>query len=201
MFSVGYKTPTTSSSAEEFKRFLRDFCYYIDQTVDGYVKEHRIMHTEYKRNGYGRFSSECPDRESISYGFSVLVSMLWTIADEITEAEERLEYADDEEGTEEHQHTMGELFGAKTMFLAILKRFPHLEKDRIKATGEGITQSNFLRTVAYGEGDTRRINTLDAGRISQGTISVKDLDASLIRFNDKYTPAMLTTNKTNAFKL
>jgi len=196
MFSVGYREPTTASKAEDFRRFLTDFCYHIDQTVDGYAKNHRAVYTEYHRNGYGRLSSDCPDIESVSYGFSVIISMLWTITDEIVEAEERLEYADDDEDTAEYQHTVGELFGAKTMFIALLKRFPWLEKERIRATGEGVSQRAFLRNVAYGKGDSR-VATLDAGNIAGGTLIAKNLSANQIKF----LPQPLTTNKTNAFKL
>lgn len=196
MFSVGYREPTTACKAEDFRRFLSDFCHHLDRMVDDYAKNHRAVYTEYHRNGYGRLASDCPDIESVSYGFSVIISMLWTIADEIVEAEERLEYSEDGEDSEEYQHTMGELFGAKTMFIALLKRFPWLEKERIRATGEGVSQRAFLRNVAYGKGDSR-IATLDAGNIAGGTLIAKNLSANQIKF----LPQPLTTNKTHAFKL
>lgn len=187
-----YRKLTTSSTALEFQTFLREMGRTVHQTVDTYAREHRAINQDTKRYGYNGYSNSYPDTEALAVGMSSMMALLWAAADQITEAEDRLEFLGDDDDSEEYQHALGELFGAKSMFLALNKRVPMVERSRIDATQQGKNQQYFLRQICLGEGSTRDENFIDAGLITQGTITAQKIDFGVDRIR------LSTTSSDNA---
>lgn len=154
------KTPTTQSTAEDFKQFLREMSYGIHEIVEGHTKAHTEANREARadRYNYAARNIGAPDSEAMSMAYSVCIDMLWGMVIEITEAEQRLEYVEAEPDSEEYQHALGEVFGAKSVFLSVHTRMVNLEHSRIEATRQGRNQRAFLGDVVRAEGDTIRVS-------------------------------------------
>lgn len=156
-------TLSTSSKGSEFEEDVARFAYSLRDRS----KEHGHRHTEIAKRssmGVGYKRRDYPDQSHMATGFSVAINMLFRCVDMILECEDRIAYLDEDEmGSEEYQHALGELFAAKSAYLVLTKSVGELEIDRLDATSAGLDQMQYLNEVIKAKGPVGMDNLSNAG--------------------------------------
>jgi hypothetical protein len=144
------RIPSTKADYKDFHAFLGQAGYEIEHTLKMYADEHRMRA---QSTSYGGRSTY-PTDEDLALSASTFFAMMFAALDQIQEAEQRLEFLDDDvDGdSEEYHHAQGELFGAKSLFISIANRFAEIETERLASTAYGEQPKRFLHTIIRGEG-------------------------------------------------
>lgn len=99
-----------------------------------------------------------------------------------------------DEGTEDHSHTLGELFATKTAYLEIVKSLPHLEDSRVSAYQRSMSARDFFLLVDSTEGvpseadmDNQLNKLFNANKFYSNTLSTTTtFDLSGINYKDYF---------------
>ena len=169
---------TSRSEAAEFEYDLRKFA----NTLEGYSAKLGKIHGEQTKQHLGSYyrgsGNEVIDAFSIYTGFTMVVSMLAQIVQQISELEQ---IASDEEtdGMEESElyHTYGELFALKQMYMQLRNSVEVLEMTRVEYTAEGHHPRYFMTDILKSNGmpsvRDRRFN--GGGLIVNGNITANQI--------------------------
>jgi hypothetical protein len=137
---------TTSSKASEFETHLGVLSYDWANTASGLEQRYKNISQQMRAtsNAYNPRRFEAPDREALFLGFSAIHGVLKQVVELIKESEERVDFLSEEDvGSEEYQHAMGELFGAKSAYIAMYKSVIPSEIKRLEAVDQGFSQEEY----------------------------------------------------------
>lgn len=146
-----------------------------------------------KRN-WGQTRDESPDADSLYIGFTMLVAQLRLIVNKIQELEDLADGYDEEDAELNHSH--GELFAYKEMYISILNSYESVEMERVKATEHKLSISTFMSMVcADGIPNVRpnppaHARLFDAGMVTTSRPTAKTLHQALLSTSAPTPPPM-----------
>ena len=114
-------------------------------------KQHSAARDPYKsRNGfggsYGKYM-EVPDTPALFTGFTMLVAQLRMIINRIQDLEDIANSYEEEDEDGALDHSQGELFAYKEMYINIINSYEAVEDVRVKGTEQGVPLNTFMRAV------------------------------------------------------
>lgn len=146
-------TLTTKSSVKDFEDHYADFGHMLYQSVPKYADFHHQLWAENRRNSLSYPQTlHIPDKDSLYQSFTSVMNLMATALHAVKDATEAVETLDADEDSEDFFHALGELFGAKTLYINMAQSVVPLEENRVRATRNGISSVVYFDMVFKNEG-------------------------------------------------